>query len=141
MNTKKAAIIISGVVLAAGAGGFLYWDNAYNFTGNERTIGNGGYYADFEKFNGKDTFEIQLEKGEKLDLEAHIDKGKAEVSFAMSGEKKGEVISNIEDVDSELIAERSGRYVVKVKCDHAKGIISIKADENVADKTVYNTSF
>ena len=49
MNTKKAAIIISGAILAAGAGGFLYWDNAYNFTGNERSIGNGGYYADFEK--------------------------------------------------------------------------------------------
>ncbi len=81
MNTKKAAIIISGAILAAGAGGFLYWDNAYNFTGNERSIGNGGYYADFENFNGTDSFELQLEKGEKIHLDAHIDKGKADFCF------------------------------------------------------------
>ena len=59
MNTKKAAIIISGVIVAAGAGGFLYWDNAYNFTSGAkgRKINSDGYYADFEKFNGTDSSE------------------------------------------------------------------------------------
>ena len=59
MNTKKAAIIISGVIVAAGAGGFLYWDNAYNFTSGAkgRKINSDGYYADFEKFNDTDSSE------------------------------------------------------------------------------------
>lgn len=61
MNTKKAAIIISGAIVAAGAGGFLYWDNAYNFTSGAkgRKINSDGYYADFEKFNGTDSSEKQ----------------------------------------------------------------------------------
>ena len=140
MNTKKTAIIISGAILAAGAGGFLYWDNAYNFTGNERSIGNGGYYADFENFNGTDSFELQLEKGEKIHLDAHIDKGKADFCFYRKGEDNGYVISGIMDADTDVTADESSRYVVEVRAKHAKGVISVKADENVSDKTVYNTS-
>ena len=96
---KKIVAKVSGGVLAAGLIGFLIWDNVYSFKGDGRHFLTGRYYADFYYFNGNERFEFQLETGEKLHLDAHIEKGKAKVSFTRKCEKSGEVISNIEDAD------------------------------------------
>ena len=95
------------------------------------------YYSDFYTFNGKEVIEFQLETGEKLHLDAHIEKGKAKVSFTRKGEKNGEVISNIEDADTYFTADETGRYVVKINFKHAKGTVEIKCDDQVKDKTIY----
>lgn len=136
MKNKKGVIIL-GAVLAAGLIGFLIWDNVYSFKGDGRHFLTGRYYADFYYFNGNERFEFQLETGEKLHLDAHIEKGKAKVSFTRKGEKSGEVISNIEDADTYFTADETGRYVVKINFKHAKGYVEIKCDDQVKDKKIY----
>lgn len=140
MTGKKIAAIIAVAVLGAGAGGFLYWDNSYNFTTGPkgRTINSDGYFADFEEFNGKDSFEIQLEKGEKIHLDAHIEKGDADFVFLRKGEDNGFCIRGIIDADTDLTADETSRYVIELKAKHAKGEINITFDENRKDKTVYS---
>ena len=142
MTGKKITAIIAGAVLAVGAGVFLYWDNSYNFTTgpNGRTLNSNGYFADFENFNGKDSFEIQLEKGEKIHLDSHIEKGDADFKFFRQGENKGFSIRGIIDTDTDLTADASSRYVIEVKAKHAKGVINITFDENRKDKTVYGSN-
>lgn len=103
MNIKK----ISGAVLAVGLAGFLIWDNAYRFKGEGRHFLEGRYYSDFNIFNGEEKIEFQLETGEKLHLDAHIEKGKANVSFTRKGEKNSNVISNIEDADTYFTADQT----------------------------------
>ncbi|MDD7517718.1 hypothetical protein [Ruminococcus flavefaciens] len=134
---KKTLKKISVAVLAAGLAGFLIWDNVYTFKGEGRHFFEGRYYSDFYTFNGKEVIEFQLETGEKLHLDAHIEKGKAKVSFTRKGEKNGEVISNIEDADTYFTADETGRYVVKINFKHAKGTVEIKCDDQVKDKTIY----
>ena len=134
MNKKKAVAIISAAVLASG---YLIWDNAYRFKGDGRHFLEGRYYSDFDLFNGKEEIGFQLEKGEKLHLDAHIKNGKAKVSFFREGEKNGNVISNIEDADTYFTADETGRYAVKIKYKHAKGTVEIKCDDQVKDKTIY----
>ena len=133
MNIKK----ISGAVLAVGLAGFLIWDNAYRFKGEGRHFLEGRYYSDFNIFNGEEKIEFQLETGEKLHLDAHIEKGKANVSFTRKGEKNSNVISNIEDADTYFTADQTGRYVVKMNFKHAKGTVEIKCDDQVKDKNIY----
>ena len=133
MNIKK----ISGAVLAVGLAGFLIWDNAYRFKGEGRHFLEGRYYSDFNIFNGEEKIEFQLETGEKLHLDAHIEKGKANVSFTRKGEKNSNVISNIEDADTYFTADQTGRYVVKMDFKHAKGTVEIKCDDQVKDKNSY----
>ena len=133
MNIKK----ISGAVLAVGLAGFLIWDNAYRFKGEGRHFLEGRYYSDFNIFNGEEKIEFQLETGEKLHLDAHIEKGKANVSFTRKGEKNSNVISNIEDADTYFTADQTGRYVVKMDFKHAKGTVEIKCDDQVKDKKIY----
>jgi hypothetical protein len=133
MNIKK----ISGAVLAVGLAGFLIWDNAYRFKGEGRHFLEGRYYSDFNIFNGEEKIEFQLETGEKLHLDAHIEKGKANVSFTRKGEKNSNVISNIEDADTYFTADQTGRYVVKMDFKHAKGTVEIKCDDQVKDKNIY----
>jgi D-alanyl-D-alanine carboxypeptidase len=111
--------------------------NAYNYNG-DKSLGNEGYYADFDLFNGDDAFEVQLEQGEKLYVDAHIDKGKAEITFGLKDAEVCERISNIESVDTAFTADEKGRYEVTVKAKHAKGKIDIKLDEQVKDKTIYH---
>lgn len=137
MNKTKIGLVASVFVLLAGVSGYCYWDNTENFTGNCRSLGSSGYYADFDSFNGEDKFEVNLEEGEKLHLDAHIEKGKARVSFAPSGAETGFVLSSIEDVVTDLTADKSGRYEVKIRAKHAKGKIEIKCDDQVKDKTIY----
>ena len=134
---KKTLKKISGAVLAAVLAGFLIWDNVYTFKGEGRHFFEGRYYSDFYSFNGKEVIEFQLETGEKLHLDAHIEKGKAKISFTRKGEKTGEVISNIEDADTYFTADKTGRYVVKMKFKHAKGTVEVKCDDQVKDKTIY----
>ena len=134
---KKTWAIISGAVLAVGLTGFLIWDNVYTFKGEGRHFFEGRYYSDFYSFNGEEKIEFQLETGEKLHLDAHIEKGKAKVSFTRKGEKSGEVISNIEDADTYFTADETGRYVVKINFKHAKGYVEIKCDDQVKDKNIY----
>ena len=121
----------------------MYWDTAYNFTTGSkgRSISDTGYYADFLKFNGTDSFKLQLEKGEKIHLDAHISKGKVDFRFAKAGEKMGINIKNITDEETDFTAYETGRYTVTIKAKHAKGEIKVSFDENRKDKTVYNTSF
>lgn len=140
MTGKKIAAIIAGAVLAAGAVGFLYWDNSYNFTtGPEgRTLNSNGYFADFEDFNGKDSFEIQLEKGEQIYIDAHIEKGDADFRFCRKGEKMGQNIYGIIDVDTHVTADKSSRYIIEINAKHAKDKINITFDENRKDKSVYS---
>ena len=133
MNIKK----ISGAVLAVGLAGFLIWDNAYRFKGEGRHFLEGRYYSDFNIFNGEEKIEFQLETGEELHLDAHIEKGKANVSFSRKGEKNSNVISNIEDADTYFTADQTGRYVVKMDFKHAKGTVEIKCDDQVKDKNIY----
>ena len=133
---KKKITIISAIVAVIGVGGFLFWDNAYNYNG-DKSLGNEGYYADFDLFNGDDAFEVQLEQGEKLFVDAHIDKGKAEITFGLKDAEVCERISNIESVDTAFTADEKGRYEVTVKAKHAKGKIDVKLDEQVKDKTIY----
>ena len=133
MNIKK----ISGAVLAVGLAGFLIWDNAYRLKGEGRHFLEGRYYSDFNIFNGEEKIEFQLETGEKLHLDAHIEKGKANVSFTRKGEKNSNVISNIEDADTYFTADQTGRYVVKMNFKHAKGTVEIKCDDQVKDKNIY----
>ena len=133
MNIKK----ISGAALAVGLAGFLIWDNAYRFKGEGRHFLEGRYYSDFNIFNGEEKIEFQLETGEKLHLDAHIEKGKANVSFTRKGEKNSNVISNIEDADTYFTADQTGRYVVKMDFKHAKGTVEIKCDDQVKDKNIY----
>ena len=142
MNGKKIAAIIAVAVLGAGAGGYLYWDNSYNFTTGPKgkTLNSKGYFADFENFNGEDSFEIQLEKGEKIHLDAHIEKGNADFKFFRHGEDKGFSICGIIDTDTDLTADESSRYVIELKAKHAKGEINITFDENRKDKTVYSSN-
>ena len=138
INMKKKTLKkISVALLAAGLAGFLIWDNVYTFKGEGRHFFEGRYYSDFYTFNGKEVIEFQLETGEKLHLDAHIEKGKAKVSFTRKGEKNGEVISNIEDADTYFTADETGRYVVKINFKHAKGTVEIKCDDQVKDKTIY----
>lgn len=141
MNTKKAAIIISGAILAAGAGGFLYWDNAYNFTSGAkgRKINSDGYYADFEKFNGTDSFELKMDKGEKLDFDCTIEKGWTEVEV-LSGSESVFILSGMDNADTDYTVQENGDYTLKIKAKHAKGEINITFDENRKDKAVYNSS-
>ena len=139
MNRKIIGILVIVILTAAGIAGFLFWDTAYRFTGEGRSIGNGSYHAAFDSFNGTDQFEIRLEAGEQLHLNAHLDKGSAEVSFVRSGEKSGTVIRDLTDAETTLTADVSGSYEVTVKARHAKGMIDLSADENIKDKTVYNT--
>ncbi|HAE51713.1 MAG TPA: hypothetical protein DCG30_00460 [Ruminococcus sp.] len=141
---KKAALITAGVLLLGGTGGFLYWDNAYNFTGDtpnpeygySKTTTRDTYYANFSIFNGEDTFELEMNKGDRIHLDAHIDKGKASVSFASDGSDTGEVISNIEDADTYFTAEEDGRYVVKVSAKHARGVIELKCVDLPEGKSI-----
>ena len=107
---KKKIIIITAIVAVAGAGagGFLFWDNAYQLNG-EKSTGKEGYYADFDLFNGKDEFELQLEQGEKLHVDAEIEKGKAEITFGLKYADVCERISDIESVDTVFTADESGR--------------------------------
>lgn len=137
---KKKIIIITAIVAVAGAGagGFLFWDNAYQLNG-EKSTGKEGYYADFDLFNGKDEFELQLEQGEKLHVDAEIEKGKAEITFGLKDADVCERISDIESVDTVFTADESGRYEITVKAKHAKGKIELKLDEQVKDKTIYVT--
>lgn len=141
MNTKKTAVIIAGAILAAGAGGFLYWDNAYNFTTGPkgRSITSEGYFADFEKFNGTDSFELKLNKGEKLDFDCVINDGWAEIDV-LSGKESVFKLSGMDNADTDYTIQENGDYTVKVKAKHAKGEINITFDENQKDKTVYNSS-
>ncbi len=134
---KKKIAIITAIVAVIGVGGFLFWDNAYTFNGDGRTLGNEGYYADFDMFNGKDAFEVQLEKGDMLHVDAQIDKGKAEITFGLKDAEVCERISKIESVDTTFMADETGRYEVTVKGKHAKGKIDLKLDEQVKDKTIY----
>ena len=123
--------------MAVGLAGFLIWDNAYRFKGEGRHFLEGRYYSDFNIFNGEEKIEFQLETGEKLHLDAHIEKGKANVSFTRKGEKNSNVISNIEDADTYFTADQTGRYVVKMDFKHAKGTVEIKCDDQVKDKNIY----
>ena len=135
---KKVAAIITGAVLAAGTGGFVIWDNSYNFTTGPkgRSLTSDGYFADFERFNGTDSFQIQLEKCEKIHLDAHISEGKADFRFSRVGEKTGSNITGIIDAETDYVADESGRYEIKIKAKHAKGEINVTFDENRKDKSV-----
>ena len=82
---KNAALIAAGLLLIGGTGGFLFWDNAYNFTGNQKTVNRDSYYADFDSFNGEDVFEVDMNKGDKIHIDAHGDKGKLKLSFVPAG--------------------------------------------------------
>ena len=134
MNIKKTAIIIAGAVFAAGAGGFLYWDNSYSFTAGPkgRSINSEGYFADFEKFNGTDSFELKLNKGEKL--VAYVER-----PFDLNSESVFK-LSGFDNADTDYTIQENGDYTVKIKAKHAKGEISVSFDENQKDKTVYNSS-
>ncbi len=141
MNTKKTAIIISGAILAAGTGGFLYWDNAYNFTSGARgrTLSSDYYMSEFERFNGTDSFELKMEKGEKLDFDCHIDKGWSEIEV-LDGNESVFKLSGMDDADTDYTVQENGDYTLKVKAKHARGYIFIHFDEDRKDKNIYNSS-
>lgn len=141
MNIKKTAIIIAGAIFAAGAGGFLYWDNSYSFTAGPkgRSINSEGYFADFEKFNGTDSFELKLNKGEKLDFDGVITDGWAEIDV-LNGSESVFKLSGFDNADYDYTIQENGDYTVKIKAKHAKGEINIAFDENQKDKNVYNSS-
>ena len=136
---KKAALIATGLLLVGGTGGYLFWDNAYNFTGNEKTVNRDFYYADFDSFNGEDVFEVDMKKGDRIHIDAHGEKGKLKLSIIQSGSKEGYVISNIEDVNSDFTADTTGTYVVTVTAKHAKGKIDLKCTDLPEDKAIRRT--
>lgn len=136
---KNIALTAAGLLLIGGTGGFLFWDNAYNFTGNQKTVNRDSYYADFDSFNGEDVFEVDMNKGDKIHIDAHGDKGKLKLSFVPAGSDKGFVISDIKDVDSDFTAEETGTYVVTVKAKHAKGKIELKCTDLPGDKAIRRT--
>lgn len=133
---RNLALIGAGILLLGGAGGFLFWDTAYNFTGNYKTVSRDLYLADFESFNGEDIFEVDMNKGDKIHIDAHTDKGKLKLSFTPAGSSVGEVISNIEDVNSDFTADENGTYVVKVNARHAKGKVELKCTDLPEDKAI-----
>ena len=139
MKQKTIGIIIAAILLTAGITGFIIWNTAYRFTGAGKSIGSDGYHAEFDSFNGTDRFEMQLNAGEKLLLDAQIEKGKAEVAFGRCGEAGGTVIRDLADTETELTADADGRYEIRISAKHAKGAIHISTDENIRDKTVYRT--
>ena len=140
MNKKKLGIITSAMVMLAGVSGFLIWDNSYNFTtgAKGRSLSSDGYFADFEKFNGTDSFALQLEKGEKLDFEGYIDKGWAEIDV-LEGDKSVFKLSGFDNASTDYTIPEDGEYTLKVRAKHAKGEINISFDENRKDKTVYSS--
>lgn len=141
MNTKKTAIIISGVILAAGAGGFLYWDNSYNYTAGQkgRTLSSDYYMSQFEKFNGTDSFQLKMDKGGKLDFDCHIDKGWSEIDV-LEGDVSVFKISGLEKSLTDYTIPEDGTYTLKIKAKHAKGYIYIGFDKDRSDKSIFNSS-
>ena len=136
---KNIALIAAGILLIGGTGGFIFWDNAYNFTGTEKKVSRDSYYADFDSFNGEDVFEVDMKQGDKIHIDAHTDKGKLKLSFAPAGSDTGTVINNIEDVNSDFTADDNGTYVVKVSAKHAKGKVELKCSDLPEDKSIRRT--
>ena len=136
---KNAALIAAGLLLVGGTGGFVFWDNAYNFTGDQKTVNRDSYYADFDSFNGEDVFEVDMKQGDRIHIDAHGEKGKLKLSFVPAGSREGYVISDISDINSDFTAEETGIYVVTVSAKHAKGKIELKCKDLPEDKAIRRT--
>ena len=141
MDKKKTGIIASAMVMLAGVTGFLIWDNSYNFTAGEngRSLSADFYSADFEEFNGTDSFELILDKGGKLDFDCKIDKGWSEIDV-LEGNKSVFKESGFKKAFTDYTIPESGEYTLKITARHAKGRIYIGFDKDRTDKTIYNSS-
>ena len=141
MNKKKIGIIASAVVLIAGVTGFMIWNNSYNYTAGARgrTLSSDYYMSDFKRFNGCDSFDMNLDKGGKLDFDCHINKGWAEIDV-LEGDVSVFKLSGFDKAFTDYTIPEDGTYTLKVRGRHAKGYIYIGFDKDRRDKSVFNSS-
>ena len=128
---NKAVLLLLPLLILAGVAALLLCCNQEGFTGS-RVKNPDAYLLDIEKMNGTDLHTLELRKGDVLQIQFETEKGTLYMEIKAPDGTTLYCGNGKETTDFTVNIRQSGIYTIVVEARHAKGIIHIQLEEEIA---------